>query len=288
MSEKIKRHLEAVVISDIHLGTYNCQAKQLCDYLDEIQPDTLILNGDIIDIWSFNKRYFPEHHLKVIHKLLKMATKGTKVYYLLGNHDEALRRYADFDLGPFCIRNKLLLSINKQKVWIFHGDVFDLSIKHTKLLAKLGGKAYDLLILMNKAVNYFLELMGKEKYSLSKKIKNSIKKAVQFIDDFEETAISHGLAKDYDVVICGHIHNPVIRQIDRDGKTITYMNSGDWIEHMTSLEYHHGKWSLHKHEYVPVIKGQKDSLLEKDFKENIRIPKMKELYEDIIFNSGYR
>jgi len=288
MSEKIKRHLEAVVISDIHLGTYGCQAKQLCDYLDEIQPDTLILNGDIIDIWSFNKRYFPEHHLKVIHKLLKMATKGTKVYYLPGNHDEALRRYAGFDLGPFCIRNKLLLSINKQKVWIFHGDVFDLSIKHTKLLAKLGGKAYDLLILMNKAVNYFLELMGREKYSLSKKIKNSIKKAVQFIDDFEETAISHGLAKEYDVVICGHIHNPVIRQIVRDDKSIIYMNSGDWIEHMTSLEYHNGKWTLHKHEYAVNAKKPKDLNFENDFRENIRIPKMKELYEDIIFNSGYR
>lgn len=172
-----KRKVEVVVLSDIHLGTYGCHAKELLYYLKSVRPEVLILNGDIIDIWQFRKKYFPVDHLKVVKKFINLVSKGTKVYYITGNHDEMLRKFADFKMGSFRLTNKLVLNLDGKKVWFFHGDVFDASIQHSKWIAKLGGWGYDLLIVLNKYINWALELLGKERYSLSKKIKNSVKKS---------------------------------------------------------------------------------------------------------------
>src|SRR6056297_3924575 len=121
----MKRELDIVILSDVHLGTYGCHAKELHNYLKSIQPKTLILNGDFIDIWQFRKRYFPKEHLQVIQRILKMSARGTKVYYITGNHDEALRRYSDFSSGNIHLRDKLELQLNGKSYWIFHGDIFD-------------------------------------------------------------------------------------------------------------------------------------------------------------------
>ncbi|GAB5558012.1 MAG: UDP-2,3-diacylglucosamine diphosphatase [Schleiferiaceae bacterium] len=243
-----KRPVDTVVISDIHLGTYGCHAKELNQYLKSIQPKKLILNGDIIDIWQFRKRYFPKSHLKVLKRFISMASKGTEVYYLTGNHDEFLRRFTDLHLGNIHLLDKLVLPLEEdKKAWIFHGDIFDASIHHAKWIAKLGGWGYDFLILLNRATNWFLDKMGKERYSLSKKIKNSVKKAVSFITDFEETAISLALSQGYDYVICGHIHQPQQRVEKSDNAEVMYLNSGDWIENLTALEYDKGEWSIYQH-----------------------------------------
>lgn len=132
-----KRELPLVVISDTHLGTYGCRAEELYRYLKSIKPETLVLNGDIIDIWQFRKRYFPKAHLKVLKQIISMASKGTKVYYLTGNHDEALRRFSDFTLGNITLADKLILDLPDGKAWIFHGDIFDASIQNAKWLANL-------------------------------------------------------------------------------------------------------------------------------------------------------
>ena len=261
-----KRKVEVLVISDLHLGTYGCQAKAILDYLKSVKPKTLVLNGDIIDIWQFRKRYFPKSHIKVLQEILKIASKGTKVYYITGNHDEALRKFTDLKLGNFVLTNKLLLHLDGKKSWIFHGDVFDASIQHSKWIAKFGGWGYDLLILLNQFINFCLEKMGRERYSLSKKIKNSVKKAVTFISDFENVAIELALEKEYDYVICGHIHQPQKRTVKQDNRLCTYLNSGDWIENLTALEYYNKEWHLFqyveakeinkapeiKEEYIPV------------------------------------
>ncbi|MGZ4156620.1 MAG: UDP-2,3-diacylglucosamine diphosphatase, partial [Bacteroidia bacterium] len=134
-----------------------------------------------------------------------------------------------------------------KKAWIFHGDVFDVTMKHAKWLAKLGAIGYDALILINRAVNFVSQKMGKGKISLSKKIKNSVKGAVKFINAFEQTAADIGISNGYDYVICGHIHQPEIREMKNAKGAITYMNSGDWIENLTSLEYNDGKWSIYKY-----------------------------------------
>ena len=254
-----KRKVELVVISDVHLGTYGCHAKELLIYLNSIKPKTLILNGDIIDIWQFRKSYFPSHHLQVIKKLLSMSSKGTKVYYLTGNHDEFLRKFADLQLGNIELLNKLVLPLDNKKAWIFHGDVFDSSIKHAKWLAKLGGWGYDILILINRFINWVLSKMNKEPYSLSKKIKNNVKSAVKFISNFENICIDLAIENKFDYVICGHIHEPKIEtKITNKGST-TYLNSGDWIENLSALEYHHKKWMIYRH------KIQKDVIDEEHF-----------------------
>ncbi len=232
------------MISDVHLGTYGSHAKELYNYLSSIKPKVLVLNGDIIDIWQFRKSYFPKSHLKVIQKIISFVSKGTKVYYVTGNHDEMLRKFSEMSMGNFALVDKLVLTLDDKKAWIFHGDVFDASVNHAKWIAKLGGLGYDYLILLNRFVNWFLTKIGKEPYSFSKKIKASVKKAVKHISDFELTATDLAIENNYDYVICGHIHEPkIVHTVNKNGETL-YLNSGDWVENLTALEYNKKRWKL--------------------------------------------
>jgi UDP-2,3-diacylglucosamine pyrophosphatase LpxH len=244
---KIKRKVEIAVISDVHLGTYGCHAKHLLTYLNSIEPKKLILNGDIIDIWQFSKRYFPKSHLKVIKKIMDFASDDTEIIYITGNHDEMLRKFSGTALGKISIVDKLVLKLNGKKAWFFHGDVFDVSIQNAKWLAKLGGYGYDLLTLLNRLVNWFLEKRGKERYSLSKKIKNSVKTAVKYINDYEKVISELAIENGYDYVVCGHIHQPKMEYIEnKHGKTL-YLNSGDWVENFTALEYQFKRWKIYNY-----------------------------------------
>jgi len=246
---KLKRKIEVAVISDVHLGTYGCHAQQLLTYLNSIQPKKLVLNGDIIDIWQFSKRYFPKSHLRVIKKIIDMASDGVEVIYVTGNHDEMLRKFSDTTIGNISIVDKVVLELDGKKAWIFHGDVFDVSIQNAKWLAKLGGYGYDLLILLNRFINWCLERFGKEKYSLSKRIKNSVKSAVKYINDFEEVASELAIENRYDYVICGHIHQPkMLLKENKQGKTM-YLNSGDWVENFTALEYQFKRWKIYNYNH---------------------------------------
>src|ERR1700741_3228774 len=199
-----KRAVDVVVLSDIHLGTYGCRAKELVAYLKSIMPSILILNGDIIDGWQFSKRYFPASHMQVIKEVMSLMGKGSRVIYITGNHDEMLRRYSDIQLGNFQLTDKIVLEINGKKTWIFHGDVFDTTTKGgAKILAKMGGHGYDLLIVLNRMINHLLHFFGREKMSFSKKVKNGVKQAVSWIGNFEQTAAELAIEKNYDYVICG-------------------------------------------------------------------------------------
>jgi len=242
-----KREVDVVVLSDIHLGTYGCHAIELLRYLKSIKPKAVILNGDIIDIWQFSKRYWPATHMMVVKQLLSYMSKEVPVYFIPGNHDEMLRRFKGFRMGSLKITNKLSLKIDGQKVWIFHGDVFDVVMQHSKWLAKLGAIGYDTLILINRLVNFFSEKMGKGKISLSKKVKNSVKSAVKFINNFESTVCDIAAENNYDYVICGHIHHPEIKSVHTGHGDVVYMNSGDWIENLTSLEYYDHQWHIYRY-----------------------------------------
>ncbi len=245
---KRKRKIPLVVISDVHLGTYGCHATELLHYLKSIQPKTLVLNGDIIDMWSFSKRYFPVAHMNVLRQIIKMSNLGTRVIYITGNHDEALRKYSDFILGNFELVDKLILDLDGKKTWIFHGDVFDSSTQgYAKILAKLGGKGYDLLILLNSLTNWVLAALGKEKRSFSKMIKDSVKQAVSFVSNFETTAAEIAIQKKYTYVVCGHIHKPQMKEVVNEHGKVLYLNSGDWIENLTALEYKKEKWSIYQY-----------------------------------------
>lgn len=246
---KTKRKVEIAVISDVHLGTYGCHAKALLTYLNSINPKKLILNGDIIDIWQFNKRYFPKSHLKVIKKIMDFAADGVEVFYITGNHDEMLRKFSDTSIGNISIVDKLVLDLDGKKGWFFHGDVFDISIQNAKWLAKLGGYGYDVLILLNRFTNWILAKLGKERYSLSKKIKNSVKGAVKFIADYENVITDLAIDNGYDYVVCGHIHQPKMEiRENKYGKTM-YLNSGDWVENFTALEYQFKRWKIYAYNH---------------------------------------
>jgi UDP-2,3-diacylglucosamine pyrophosphatase LpxH len=244
-----RRSLDVVVLSDIHLGTYGCRAKELLNYLRSIQPGMLILNGDVIDGWQFSKRYFPTLHMQVIRELIQFITNGTRVVYITGNHDEMMRKYTDLNMGQFTLTDKLVLEIDQQMTWIFHGDVFDNTTQGSaRMIAKLGSNGYGMLILFNRMVNTLLSFIGKEKVSISKKIMAGVNKAVAKVNDLEQIASALAIKKKYHYVICGHIHQPAIKTIENTEGKVIYMNSGDWVEHMTALEYENKNWCLYKYD----------------------------------------
>jgi UDP-2,3-diacylglucosamine pyrophosphatase LpxH len=273
-----KRNVEVVVMSDLHLGTYGCHATEIVNYLKSISPEVLILNGDIVDVWQFNKRYFPVAHMQVIKEIMNLLGKGTRVIYITGNHDEIMRRYSGIQMGNFELTDKLVMEINGKMTWVFHGDVFDATTKGwAKILAKLGGHGYDLLIVLNRFINAILKIFGKEKMSFSKKVKNGVKKAVSWIGDFEQTAAELAIEKKYDYVICGHIHQPQKREIITEKGKVTYLNSGDWIENLTALEYHGNDWTIYHYDEkafnnaaAPVVTMEK------------RLPKLNVIPEEVL------
>lgn len=278
MHNKPKRAIDILVISDVHLGTYGCHANDLLYYLKTIKPKTVVLNGDIIDIWQFNKKYFPKSHMNVVKHLFNWASQGIKTYYVTGNHDEMLRRFDGLKMGSLKIVNKVVLKLpDGKKAWIFHGDVFDVTMQHSKWLAKLGAVGYDLLILINRFFNFISEKVFKKgRISLAKKIKDSVKSAVSFINSFEQTSADIGINNEFDYVICGHIHQPEIRQISNDHGTITYLNSGDWVENLSALEYANGQWSIYRFNDndASEMKLQKITTLDNDMNMNQLFDKM--------------
>ena len=253
--------MDVAVVSDVHLGTYGCHANELSRYLSTIDPSILVLNGDIIDMWQFSKKYWPTGHMQVIKQITSMLSRGVKVYYITGNHDEMLRRFENFSIGNFHIVNKMIIHhTNNTRSWIFHGDVFDVTMQYSKWLAKLGAVGYDLLIYINSFINYLSKKMGRGKISLSKKIKNSVKSAVKYINSFEDTAAGIAIEKGYDYVLCGHIHQPCNREIVTEKGKVNYLNSGDWIENLTALEYKNDKWDIYYYQQDTEVNESNDSI----------------------------
>ncbi|MFN8276537.1 MAG: UDP-2,3-diacylglucosamine diphosphatase [Chitinophagales bacterium] len=239
-----KRPVKVCVISDVHLGFLGCRAKELNKYLKSIQPEILIINGDFIDIWQFRSYYFPKSHNKVLQRVFKFMSEGAQVYYLTGNHDELLRRYSGMNLGNLQLEDKLILDLDGKRHWFFHGDIFDVSMRGSRWLAKLGNTGYELLILLNKLVNVIRLLLGKDHVNFTKAIKDATKRGVKKFGNYELAAAEIAIDNGYDYVVNGHIHLPVIKEITTDKGKVTYMNSGDWVENMTALEYQDGQWKL--------------------------------------------
>lgn len=193
--------------------------------------------------------------MQIIKQITEMILEGVEVHYITGNHDEMLRKFTGFKMANLSISNKLMLTLDGKRCWIFHGDVFDVTMKHSKWLAKLGAVGYDTLILLNAFINYLSKKFGSGKISLSKRIKNSVKSAVAFISNFEDTAAGIAIDKGYDYVICGHIHQPAKRLVRNHQGETTYLNSGDWIENLTSLEYENGDWIIYHYDETAFAEG---------------------------------
>lgn len=244
-----KRNIDVVVISDVHLGAFGCHAEELIAYLSSIKPQKLILNGHIIDVRQFSKHYFPPSHLRVLKKILSMASNGTEVIYITSNHDEMLRKFSNTIIGSFSIQDKLILELDGKKAWFFHGDVFDIPFGYTKWFVNLGGYGCVLLLGLNEILNWFITKLGKERFSLAKKIKNNNKNSVKYVDNFERKVIEIAIAKGYDYLVCGHIHQPKKKFFETKMGKCTYLNSGDWVENLSALEYSFKRWKIYNYSY---------------------------------------
>lgn len=241
---KKHKHFRTIVLSDIHLGTSGSKAKEVTEFLKQYRCQRLILNGDIIDGWAL-KKYgnWKKKHTSFFRVVLKMMDKhDTKVVYLRGNHDDFLDQILPLVVGKqFQIRRDYVLNSGEKRFYITHGDIFDSITTNMKWLAHLGDLGYTFLLWLNKNYNAYREWRGLPYYSLSQVVKQKVKMAVSYVNDFEEKLADLAKAKGCDGIICGHIHQPAIREING----ITYLNSGDWVETMSALvEDFDGKWSL--------------------------------------------
>ena len=241
-----RRDVDIAVISDVHLGTPACRAEELLAYLKSIRPGKLVLNGDIIDMQQFDRRYWPDSHTKVVRRVLKFAANGIPVFYVTGNHEHALRRYsnAGFDFGQLHLVDRLEWTIDGVRTLITHGDHCDERMGAHRLIARFGSWAYDRIERLGNLVNRLRGGLGWRPVSLTKSIKHRFARATEWIDRFEamcaETAVKGG----FDTIVCGHIPQPAIRHIAVGTERPLYLNSGDWVENGTALEYAHGRWQL--------------------------------------------
>lgn len=239
-------HYKSIFISDIHLGTKGCQADSLYLFLKNNTCDNLFLVGDIIDGWRLKKRwYFPQNHVNVIRQVLTHAKQGTNVYYILGNHDEAFRKFLHYDLniGNITILNRYAYTaINGNKYLVIHGDFFDSLMLDKKWLMHIGDNIYNFMIWFNIYFNAVRVFIGLPYWSLSKWLKQNTKQAVKYIQDYENYLAEYCVKEKYQGIICGHIHNAEIKTIN----SIEYMNSGDWVESCTALlEHIDGTWEIY-------------------------------------------
>jgi UDP-2,3-diacylglucosamine pyrophosphatase LpxH len=224
---------QAIIVSDLHLGTKDSKAEEFIEFLDKHPTELLILNGDIVDGWALNRgTKWKKQHTKVISKLLKLSNK-TRIIWIRGNHDEFIQEFIGTHLGAIEIREDYKLDINNtmESYYIFHGDVIDVFITKYKWLSKIGSVGYDFALWLNRVYNTYRKWRKLPYISISQKIKNSVKVATNYVNDFETTALSMATKKGCDGVICGHIHQPADRMINAK----RYLNSGDWIENMSAI-----------------------------------------------------
>lgn len=239
----MKKHHKTIVISDVHLGASGSKTKQLVRFLKHNTCETLILNGDIIDGWQLQRSgKWKRKHTRFFKIILKMIDRyKTKVIYIRGNHDDFLDQILPLRIGNLSIRRDYIYESAGKRFYITHGDIFDSITTKLKFIAKLGDIGYNLLLWLNKRYNQYRAKKGLPYYSLSQKIKSKVKTAVSYIDDFEKELANFARNKNCDGVICGHIHQPAMKEIDG----ILYLNSGDWVESLTALtEDFYGNWEL--------------------------------------------
>lgn len=231
-----KQRVRTIWISDVHLGTRDCQAEKLAGFLKEYECDQLYLVGDIIDGWRLRKSmYWPQSHTNVIRRILTMSKRGTRVVYVTGNHDEFLRRYATLNIGNILLVDEAEhVTADGRRLLVIHGDQFDVITRCHCWLAFLGDHAYELSLRLNRWLNYWRARCGYGYWSLSGYLKHRVKKAVNFISDFEDALAHECRKRDMQGVICGHIHHAEIREVNG----IDYHNCGDWVESCTALIEH--------------------------------------------------
>nr|WP_319558117.1 UDP-2,3-diacylglucosamine diphosphatase [Thiomicrorhabdus sp.] len=266
---KVTRY-RTIWFSDSHLGSKGCKAEFLSDFLKHNDCETLIMVGDILDGWKMRKKVFwPQEHTNVIRRILTRAKRGTKVIYITGNHDDMLRRYSGIDFGNIHLVDEYLhITADGRKLWCIHGDQFDGVIQCHRWLAYCGDVMYESMLHLNRWYNQARRKFGFGYWSLSAYLKHKVKRAVNFISDFEEAVAKSAVQKGMDGVVCGHIHHPEIRDIHEN---IIYYNCGDWVESCTALaEDFEGK--IHLIRWVDIGHQQADQENTSSEEETVQSP----------------
>ncbi|MCW8132790.1 MAG: UDP-2,3-diacylglucosamine diphosphatase [Planctomycetota bacterium] len=228
-----KTSYRAVWISDTHLGSRDCQSAAINSFLKNIKCEYLYIVGDFIDIWQLKRKWhWPQDFNNVVQRVLKKAKKGTRVVYIPGNHDESFREYAGLDFGGVRIQKQTVHeTLDGRKLLVMHGDEFDAVVQYNKWLAVLGSAAYDYLIYANRIVNFLRRRLGLPYWSLANYLKRKVKNAITYIHSYEDALIADARKRQFNGVVCGHIHQPVIKE--QPG--FIYCNTGDWVENCTAL-----------------------------------------------------
>lgn len=244
---KNTKHYRSIFISDTHLGSRGCKSELLLNFLKNTSSSRLYLVGDIVDGWRLRQNwYWPDSHSDVIRRILKMATKGTEIIYIAGNHDEALRKWLHYIpyLGHLEFTNRAnYIGLDGKRYLVIHGDMFDslMQVSSGRMLMHIGDRLYDIIIKLNDYWAAIRSKLGLPYWSISKWIKQNTKQAVSYVLNFEKLLADYCKTKGYDGIICGHIHTAEIREID----SIVYMNDGDWVESCTALvEHWDGRWEI--------------------------------------------
>jgi len=219
-------------LSDIHLGTKNAQAEELVAFLKCVEAETIYLVGDVVDFWRIRRRaHWPQCHNDVIQTLLKKARRGTRLGFIPGNHDDALRSYCGQSFGAVELKlNDIHKTADGRTFLVMHGDEFDVVVRYAKWLAYLGDSAYALALWINTRFNIVRRHAGMGYWSLSAYLKQRVKTAVSFIGEFETALASEARRREACGVICGHIHHAALRDING----VAYVNCGDWVESCTA------------------------------------------------------
>ncbi|MFA9443074.1 MAG: UDP-2,3-diacylglucosamine diphosphatase [Hyphomicrobium sp.] len=220
-------------ISDVHLGTRSAQAGLLLDFLKHNDAETIYLVGDIIDFWRIRRGViWPQSHSDVLQKLLRKVRKGTRVVFIPGNHDEAMRQYCGMQFGGIEIeRQTIHATADGRRYLIIHGDAFDVVVRYAKWLAFLGDRGYEFALWTNRPLNFIRRRFGFGYWSFSAHLKLRVKTAVNFVGEFEKSLSAEAKRRDVDGVICGHIHHAASSQFDG----VHYVNTGDWVESCTAI-----------------------------------------------------
>ncbi|WP_313912551.1 UDP-2,3-diacylglucosamine diphosphatase [Tahibacter sp.] len=226
----------SIFISDVHLGTRDCRADFLLDFLRSTRCEQLYLVGDIIDLEAMEQApYWPSRHSEVLAEFLDIAAKGTRVIYLPGNHDCSLRGLAGQCIGGIEVAlDAIHVTADGKRLRVSHGDEFDPEHQGKTWLTWFGDYAYRLICLANRKLNAVRRRLRLPYFALSILAKSRIGKALAYIRRYEAMATGRARELGLDGQICGHIH---FGHISEHGGVL-YLNDGDWVEHCTALVEH--------------------------------------------------
>lgn len=233
-----RRPIELVVLSDVHLGNPKCKANSLAHYLKSILPDTLILNGDFIDNGTeYHPQHWPTAHTQVMREIFELANLGTKIIYVVGTQETWMQQFAQASFKNLHLMDQLEIEVQDKRAWVVHGDVFNRRLRSFKWMSKLGSVGVELLTLM-------FEVVDQIKYNLGLDDKSSTSVITNKTREFEKSIVDIAASLGFDYIICGNTHLPKIKQFISKNGPIFYLNPGDWLKHMSALEFRQNRWHL--------------------------------------------